>query len=66
MGPCVCVRLFFGPVDAREACFGLCVVATDDLNFEYNDRRKKIIPDKAQTKHTRASYICSLNIMMYI
>ena len=28
-----------------------------ELNFKYNDRRKKIIPNKVQAKCTRASYV---------
>ena len=28
-----------------------------DLNFEYNDRRNKIIPKEVQAKHPRASSV---------
>ena len=34
-----------------------CAKAALITNFEYNDRRKKIIPNKAQPKHTRISYL---------
>ena len=33
------------------------------LNFEYNDRRKKIIPNEVQTKYPRASYLAIITEM---
>ena len=35
------------------------VVSFTELNFEYNDRRKKIIPNKVQTKYPRASNVAT-------
>ena len=40
-------------VSGCRVFFFSCVVAVKKaLNFEYNDRRKKIIPNKVQTKYS--------------
>ena len=40
---------------------GMCSICSSsaqrELNFEYNDRRNKIIPKEVQAKHPRASSV---------
>ena len=49
-GPCVVAAAYAAVIDSADLHMPIRCLGATGLNFEYNDRRKKIIPNKVQAR----------------